>query len=183
MQKNQWEIYNSGTPLPGILVDQLLLKHQKEIYNQALIDLNPLIKHNWCWSINKKYIIRHWAMLKPTIRLPCWAIFDPCDSTGSQYLSVNNIPHPFTVQQPRLKEQVGQLKLVFYIMVFLVRVSNVQTQFEEGAICGWFLGTDLKFGEKKGWKERNATLLSSRRLSALFKGEVRLIFIAPLPYN
>ena len=75
-------------------------------------------------------------MLKPTIRLPCSALFDPYDSTGSQYLSVNNIPHPFTVQQPRLKEQVGQLKLAFFIMVFLVRVSNIQTQSEEGAICG-----------------------------------------------
>ena len=75
-------------------------------------------------------------MLKPTIRLPCSALFDPYDSTGSQYLSVNTIPHTFIVQQPRLEEKVGQLKHAFHIMVFLVRVSNIQTQFEEGAICG-----------------------------------------------
>ena len=64
------------------------------------------------------------------------------------------------MQQPRLEEKVGQLKHAFHIMVFLVRVSNIQTQFEEGAICGWFLGTDLKFGEKKG--EKKGMPLSSR---------------------
>ena len=100
-------------------------------------------------------------MLKPTIRLLCWKILNPYNSTWFKHPYVSNIPNTSSVKWPHFKEKVGQLQHAFHIMVVLVCDFNIQTKFEEGAICGCFLSTNLKFGkkncEKKGISLRSQT--------------------------
>ena len=132
---------------------------KKEMYDLGSMRPTP-IQHNWCQSTNRNIWLRHWAMLKPTIRLLSWKSFSPYDSTGSVYLYVTNILHTFVLQWPHLKEKVGQPKHAFHIMLILVCIFNIQTWFETGAICGGFLSAGLKFGEEKAAKEGNFTFPS-----------------------